>query len=119
MALGRNGTLYVADTVHSRIAAIPFAVFRFFPATGGGLTVTQGNQLMGPLGLTLAPNGDLITVNGGNGNGVEVSPWGFQFATTQFDPGNSGGDLFGLTIAPGGQGVLFVDDGNNSLQLLH
>ena len=41
---------------------------------------------MGPLGLTLAPNGDLITVNGGNGNGVEVSPWGFQFAATQFDP---------------------------------
>ena len=37
VALGRNGTLYVADTVHSRIAAIPFAVFRFFPATGGGL----------------------------------------------------------------------------------
>jgi len=119
VALGPNGTLYVADTVHSRIAAIPFAAFRFYPAAGGGLTVTQGNQLMGPLGLTLAPNGDLITMNGGNGNGVEVSPWGFQFPGVQFDPADSGGDLFGLTIAPGGQGVLFVDDGNNSLQLLH
>ncbi len=46
---------------------------------------------------------------------------GFQFATTQFDPGDAGdagGDLFGLTIAPGGQGVRFVDDANNSLQLL-
>ena len=119
VALGPNGTLYVADTVHSRIAAIPFAPFRFFPETGGGITVTQGNQLVGPLGLTLAPNGDLITLNGGNGNGVEVSPWGFQFTGVQFDPADSGGDLFGLTIAPGGRGVLFVDDGNNSLQLLH
>ena len=81
--------------------------------------MTQGNQLVGPLGLTLAPNGDLITVNGGNGNGVEVSPWGFQFTAVQFDPADAGGDLFGLTIAPGGHGVLFVDDGDNTLELLH
>ena len=119
LALGRNGTLYVADTVNSRIAAIPFAVFRFFPATGGGITLTEGNQLSGPLGLTLAPNGDLITVNGGNGNGVEVTPAGFQFTGVQFDPANSGGNLFGLTIAPGGHGVLFVDDGTNTLDRLH
>ncbi len=79
LALGPDGTLYVADTVHSRIAAIPFAAFRFFPATGGGMTLTEGNQLNGPLGLTLAPNGDLITVNAGNGSGVEISRSGFQF----------------------------------------
>jgi hypothetical protein len=119
LALGPDGTLYVADTVHSRIAAIPFAAFRFFPATGGGTTLTEGNQLNGPLGLTLAPNGDLITVNAGNGNGVEISRWGFQFPAVQFDPANAAGDLFGLTIAPGGHGVLFVDDGSNTLELLH
>jgi hypothetical protein len=119
LALGPDGTLYVADTVHSRIAAIPFAAFRFFPATGGGMTLTEGNQLNGPLGLTLAPNGDLITVNAGNGNGVEISRWGFQFPAVQFDPAKAAGDLFGLTIAPGGHGVLFVDDGSNTLELLH
>ena len=44
---------------------------------------------MGPLGLTLAPNGDLLTVNSGNGNGVEVTPWGFQFPAVQFDPADA------------------------------
>jgi hypothetical protein len=29
------------------------------------------------------------------------------------------GTLFGLAIVPGGTGVYFVDDGNNTLDLLH
>ncbi len=35
VALEPNGTLYVADTVQSRIAAIPFATTRFFPVERG------------------------------------------------------------------------------------
>ncbi len=121
VALGRDGTLYVADTVHSRIAAVPFATGRFFPAFGGGFTLSAGNNLSAPLGLALAPNGDLITVNGNNGNAVEVTPFGAQIDTATIDPYNSGGDLFGLAIAPGGNGVLFVDDNSaaNTLDLLH
>ena len=121
VALEPNGTLYVADTVHSRIAAVPFATFRFFPASGGGLTVSQGGGLNGPLGLTRAPNGDLVTVNGNDGNAVELTPFGTQVDTTTIDPFNSGGDLFGLAVAPGGQGLLFVDDNGsaNTLDLLH
>jgi hypothetical protein len=119
VALGDHGTLYVADTVHNRIAAIPDATSRDFPLTGGGITVARGGGLVGPLGLTTAPNGDVVTVNSGNGNGVEVTPWGFQFPAVQFDPAGAAGDLFGLTVAPGGNGVLFVDDGDNTLKLLH
>ena len=121
VALGFNGTLYVADTVHSRIAAIPFATSRFLPLNAGW-TVSAGGSLNAPLGLTLAPNGDLITVNGNDGNAVEVNPFtGVQVDTMTIDPFNSGGDLFGLAIAPGGRGVLFVDDNSqaNTLDLLH
>lgn len=121
VALGRNGTLYVADTVHSRIAAVPFATSRFFPAFGGGFTLSAGGGLNSPLGLAVAPNGDLITVNGNDGNAVEISPFGAQVDTMTIDPFDSGGDLFGLAIAPGDRGVLFVDDNGaaNTLDLLH
>jgi hypothetical protein len=121
VALGRNGTLYVADTVKSRITAIPFATTRFFPAFGGGIPLSTGGSLNGPLGLVTAPNGDLITVNAGDGNAVEVSPFGMQVDTKMIDTFNSGGDLFGLAIAPGGQGLLFVNDNGaaNTLDILH
>ena len=121
VALEPDGTLYVADTVQSRIAAIPFATSRFFPASGGGFTVSQGGSLNAPLGLAVAPGGDLITVNGNDGNAVEVTPFGMQIDARAIDPFDSGGDLFGLAIAPSGRGILFVDDNGaaNSLDLLH
>jgi len=121
VALEPNGTLYVADTVHSRIAAVPFATSRFFPALGGGFTVSQGGSLNAPLGLATAPNGNLITVNGNDGNAVELTPRGAQVDTRTIDRFASGGDLFGLAIAPGGRGLLFVNDNGaaNTLDLLH
>jgi DNA-binding beta-propeller fold protein YncE len=121
VALEPDGTLYVADTVQSRIAAVPFATSRFFPATHGALTVSQGGSLNAPLGLAVAPGGDLIAVNGNDGNAVEVTPFGAQVDTRTIDPFDSGGDLFGLAIAPNGRGLLFVDDNGaaNTLDLLH
>jgi hypothetical protein len=65
----------------------------------------------------LAPNGDVLAANGGNGDVVEVTPFGDHVASPQVDPFGQGGDLFGLAIAPCGRGVLFVDDGDNTLKL--
>jgi hypothetical protein len=115
-ALGANDTLYVADTVKSRIAAIPDASTRNFPAGGGGLTLSEGGSLNGPLGMVLAPNGDIITVNGNDPNAVETTPFGNQVDTVQLDPLDNSGDLFGVTIPRDGNSILFVDDGDNTLK---
>ncbi len=119
VGLGRNDTLYVADTNNNRIAAIPNALIRMTPATGGGQTVSSGGAINGPLGLTIAPNGDVLTTNGGDGNLVETTPGGMQIAQTTLDSTVGAGALFGLTVPPAANGVLYVDDGNNTLRLLH
>jgi hypothetical protein len=119
VGLGSNGTLYVADTLANRIAAIPGAVFRLDNA-GTGSTVSTGSALNGPLGLALAPNGDILTVNGGDGNMVETSTEGEQLSVKNVDVTmTGGGTLFGLAIDPHRNGVYFVNDGNNKLYLLH
>jgi hypothetical protein len=120
LGLSPSGTLYVADTLENSIRAIPQAVGRSTSA-GTGTAVFTGKPLNGPLGLALAPNGDILTVNSGNGKVVETSPSGMVVATHLLDssgnpPGS--GALFGLATAPGGQGVYFVDDAVNTLMLL-
>lgn len=84
LALGSNETVYVADTVADRIAAIPDAMFRFSSA-GTGTTVSTGGFLNGPLGLVLAPGGDLLSVNGGNGEIVESTLTGGQPEWLRFE----------------------------------
>jgi hypothetical protein len=76
----------VADTVNDRVASIPFAWMRRTPVGHGGVTVTAGGSLNSPLGMALAPTGDVIAVR---------------------------------AIAPGGRGVIFVDDGDNTLKRFH
>ena len=51
----------------NRIAAIPRRGIPHQHAAGRGATVSQGHALNGPLGLSVAPSGDILTVNGGNG----------------------------------------------------
>ena len=118
VTLGRDGTLYVADTLNDRIAAIPHAGIRHHAVANGGLTVSAGGGLNAPLGLLTAPNGNVVAANGGDGNAVEVAPTGTQVKVIQLDPLNNGGDLFGITLTPHGHGILFVDDGDNTLRLL-
>jgi hypothetical protein len=121
VGLGRNGTLYVADSVTNRITAIPGAPFRQTSA-GTGRTVTRNGALSTPLGLTIAPNGNVLTVNGANGKIVETTPGGTQVATRQLDSSGSppgAGALFGLVVKRHGRGVYYVDDATNTLRLLH
>jgi hypothetical protein len=68
--------------------------------------------------MTLAPNGDLIVVNGNDGSAVEVTTTGQQVATKTLVPSGAG-DLFGLTVMPNGAGIAFVNDNTNALDLLH
>jgi hypothetical protein len=121
VGLDGNGTLYVADTGENRITAIPDAATRWSSA-GTGYVLTSGGQLNGPLGLTIAPNGDVLSVNGGNGLIVETTPGGAQVAHFYLDKSGSppgSGALFGLAVAPHGSGVYYVDDATNFLRLLH
>ena len=114
LALGHNGTLYVADTQTSTISAIPQALTRTTaqPATTGLLSA--GGALDAPLGMTMAPNGDLIVVNGNDGNAVEITPSGRQLATRTLVK-NGAGDLFGIVTTSGG--MIAVNDGTNALEL--
>lgn len=118
LALATDGTLYLADTLANRITAIPQALTRTSPAPAGGTTLTEGGLLKEPLGLTLAPNGDILATNAGNGDIVETTPGGRQLTAQVADSKTGAGSLFGLAIAPGG-GVYYVDDGENTLRLLH
>jgi hypothetical protein len=118
--VGPNGTLYVADSLDNRIAGIPNAAFRHH-SDGAGFTLTKGGALNDPLGLVIAPNGDVLTANGADGNMVETTPYGHQIAVVTADHNaGGGGNLFGLAVKPGHDAVYFVDDFgmDNNLQLL-
>lgn len=118
-----DGTLYVADSLDNRIAAISGAADRTTSAHTGK-TVTTNGQLNDPLGLTIAPDEHILTVNGNDGKIVETMRDGEQIAhklldNTSAPPALPGaGCLFGLTIVPGGEGVYFVDDCTNTLNVL-
>jgi uncharacterized protein (TIGR03118 family) len=59
-----TGTLFVASTGDNAIYAIGNAAFRRNDAGKGRLIYSDDAHLRGPLGLVLAPNGDLIAANG-------------------------------------------------------
>jgi hypothetical protein len=117
VVLGANGTLYVAETVTNQISEIPNALRRTTAVADGTSTLSSGGWLNAPLGLTLAPNGDVIAMNANDGNAVEISPEGHQVAKKTLVPKGSG-DLFAAVITSGGNGLLFVNDGTNALDIV-
>jgi len=115
--------LDVADSLNNRIVAIDNPLLRNHSG-GTGVTVSKSGALNTPLGLATTPDGDILTVNGGDGFLVETRPefrHGRQIRKVLLDDqGNPPGvgALFGLTDVAG-QGIYFVDDNENALNLFH
>ena len=111
-----EGTLYVSDTAGNRLAAIPDALFRNVAVKGGGVTVAKGGFLNGPLGLAMAPNGDILTANADDGNIVEPPPQAPSSSRR-----NGSGRRWPVRADGGAEpaGVYFVNDSNNTLDVLH
>jgi hypothetical protein len=116
VALAANGTLYVAETVNSHITGIANAMTRTTAVKDGTSTLSSGGWLNGPLGLALAPNGDVIAMNGNDGNAVEINPQGRQVAKVTL-VAHGAGDLFGVAIQADGHDLLFVNDGANAIDV--
>jgi hypothetical protein len=117
--VGVGGTnLYVADSLDNRVAVISNGLTRT-TSDGTGTTFTKNGSLNDPLGLLVLPNGDVVTVNGNDGYGVETTASGQQIHKALLD--NTGtppgaGALFGIVYVPG-TGLYFVDDASNTLNL--
>ena len=119
VGLEADGTLYVADSINNRIASISNAVLRTSTA-GVGTTVSTNANLNDPLGLIVVPgSGNIVTVNGNNGLMVITAPGGATVSRGLLDKSGTppgAGALFGLVAAH--QGLYFVDDATNTLNLL-
>lgn len=112
-------TLYVADSLDNRIAAISEPLTRTI-ASRKGTTVSAHGNLNDPLGLTVGADGNILTVNGNDGFLVITTPGGIQVSKTLLDSTGSppgAGALFGLAVV--GVNLYFVDDASNTLNSLH
>jgi hypothetical protein len=117
--------LYVASTADNEIFGIGEAAKRNRSAGTGFVVFADQTHLHGPLGLTLAANGDLITANGDGVNAggtpndlVEFTKEGMLVATYQLDGGNPGA-AFGIasTFCQGAIRFAAVDDDLNTLTI--
>lgn len=117
---GDEPVLYVADSLNNRVVVITNPLTRTRPSPAG-MVLSSGGSLNDPLGLTVAPNGHILVVNGNDGFITEITARGAQIASKLID--NNGnppgaGALFGVIFDPE-NGVVFVDDATNTLNLLH
>jgi hypothetical protein len=121
----KHNTLYVASTGDNEIFAIPKAGSRTSDGGTGSVVYQDDAHLRGPLGLVLAPNGDLITANGDAVNPdptqtselVEFTPKGKFVGEFSIDP-NPGG-AFGVAVTNENGLLRFaaVEDVTNSLDI--
>jgi uncharacterized protein (TIGR03118 family) len=121
----KRDVLYVASTGDNEIFSISKAGSRTSDAAMGKVVYQDDAHLRGPLGLVLAPNGDLITANGDAVNPdptqpselVEFTPKGKFVGEFSIDP--SQGAAFGLAVADESGLLRFaaVEDATNRLDI--
>jgi DNA-binding beta-propeller fold protein YncE len=118
-----NKVLYVASTGDNAVFAIPKAGQTHVDEGMGHLVYQDPAHLRGPLGLALAPNGNLLTTNGDAINAdptqpseiIEFSPAGTFIG--QLSLNQAQGAAFGLamTVTHRKLTLATVDDATNSL----
>ena len=94
----KNDTLYVASTGDNEIFAITHATTRTSSGGTGSVVYQDNAHLRGPLGLVLAPNGDLITSNGDAVNADPTQP----SELVEFTPGGKFVGSFSIDASQGG-----------------
>jgi DNA-binding beta-propeller fold protein YncE len=122
----RTETLYVASTGDNAVYAVREADSTIQDRGTGKLVYSDMEHLRGPLGLVLAPNGNLIAANGDAVNGdpthpselIEFTRSGHFVAALSVDAAGQGG-AFGIA-ARGSEDafhIAAVDDVNNTLKV--
>jgi hypothetical protein len=116
--------LYVASTKDNKIFAIPNAAKATTSNGTGTVAYKDRTHLHGPLGLVLAPNGDLISSQGDAVNAdplhqseiVEFTKTG-KFVT-EFAVDSTAGAAFGIALNPSGTGGVNFAAVNDTLNAL-
>jgi hypothetical protein len=115
-----SATLEAAALVSAVPEGEKDALTRNTTALANNHVLTFNGNLNAELGLAIAPNEDILTVNGRDGKLVEITPDGTQIATkvisTMGTPPGAG-CLFQLANTPNTKGAYFVDDSTNQLNL--
>ena len=102
-----TGNMYETNDASNAIYAIPNAATATGPQTPQ--LIYQGPALASPENIAVDPvNGDLLIVNAGNNNLVEITPAGQVVASVDLAPGQPVGALFGLAAGKAPDGSLVV-----------
>lgn len=84
----KGTVLYVANSLFNQINVID-CPFTRQDSAGMGEILTSNGVLNDPLGLTVAPNGHILVVNGNDGFVTEITPSGRQIASKLLDSSGS------------------------------
>ena len=122
----KTNTLFVASTGDNEIFEIHNASTTQKDKGTGTVAVQDAVHLHGPVGLVLAPNGDLIAANGDAQNPggtindlVEYNQHGDFIGDFQVDPGPASGAAFGVavTVQHGKLEFAAVNDNGNTAEV--